>query len=118
MAAMAIGSLWYSPWLFGGRWQALVGKSDEEIGNPVAAMAIAGAMFVVMGAGMSWIIPDATDVGTGMMWGFIGFWGFALPAIVVNGVFEQRPWALMAIYLSYLLASMLVMAAVITFLGG
>ena len=118
VAAMAIGSLWYSPWLFGGRWQALVGKSDEELGSPLAAMAIAGVMFLLMGAGMSWIIPDDTPVGTGMMWGFIGFWGFALPAIVVNSVFERRSWSLVGIYLGYLLVSMLVMAAVITFLGG
>jgi hypothetical protein len=53
-----------------------------------------------------------------MMWGFIGFWGFALPAIVVNSVFERRAWALVWIYVGYLLVSMLVMAAVITFLGG
>jgi hypothetical protein len=118
VAAMAIGSLWYSPWLFAARWQALVGKSDEELGNPMAAMAVAGLMFVLMGAGMSWIIPNDATIGIGMMWGFIGFWGFALPATVVNGVFERRPWSLMAIYLGYLLVSMLVMAAVITFLGG
>ena len=118
VAAMAIGSLWYSPWMFAGRWQTLIGKSDEELGNPVTAMALAGIMFVVMGAGMSWIIPNDASVPIGMMWGFIGFWGFALPAIVINSAFERRPWALMAIYLGYLLISMLVMAAVITFLGG
>lgn len=118
VAAMAIGSLWYSPWLFGSRWQTLIGKTDDELGSPVAAMAIAGLMFLVMGAGMSWIIPDGAGIGIGMMWGFIGFWGFALPAVVINGAFERRTWSLMAIYLGYLLVSMLVMAAVITFLGG
>ncbi|HSK94830.1 MAG TPA: DUF1761 domain-containing protein [Candidatus Angelobacter sp.] len=118
VGAMAIGSLWYSPWLFGGRWQQLIGKSDEDLGNPMAAMAIAGLAFVVMGAGMSWIIPNDASIPIGMMWGFIGFWGFALPAIVVNSVFERRAWSLVAIYLGYLLVSMLVMAAVITFLGG
>jgi hypothetical protein len=118
VAAMAIGSLWYSPWLFGGRWQALIGRTDEELGSPVAALAIAGVMFVVMGAGMSWIIPNDASIGIGMMWGFIGFWGFALPAIVVNSVFERRAWSLVGIYLGYLLVSMLVMAAVIIFLGG
>jgi hypothetical protein len=118
VAAMAIGSLWYSPWLFGGRWQALIGKSDDELASPLTAMAIAGLMFVVMGAGMSWIIPDGASVTIGMMWGFIGFWGFALPATVVNSVFERRPWVLVGIFLGYLLVSMLVMAAVISFLGG
>lgn len=118
VAAMAIGSLWYSPWLFGSRWQTLIGKTDDELGSPVAAMAIAGLMFLVMGAGMSWIIPDGVSIGVGMMWGFIGFWGFALPAVVINGAFERRAWSLVAIYLGYLLVSMLVMAAVIAFLGG
>jgi hypothetical protein len=118
VAAMAIGSAWYSPWLFGNRWQALIGKAPEEMGNPVTAMAVAALMFLLMGFGMSWIIPDGSSVGIGMMWGFIGFWGFALPATVINGVFERRPWSLMAIYLGYLLVTMLVMAAVITFLGG
>lgn len=118
VAAMAIGSAWYSPWLFGNQWQALIGKAPEEMGNPVTAMAVAALMFLVMGFGMSWIIPDGSSVGIGMMWGFIGFWGFALPATVINGVFERRPWSLMAIYLGYLLVTMLVMAAVISFLGG
>ena len=118
VAAMAIGSAWYSPWLFGNRWQALIGKAPEEMGNPITAMAVAALMILLMGFGMSWIIPDGSSVGIGMMWGFIGFWGFALPATVINGVFERRPWTLMAIYLGYLLVTMLVMAAVISFLGG
>ena len=118
VAAMAIGSLWYSPWLFGSRWQQLVGLSDDEIGNPMGALLTAGLMFLLMGVGMSWIIPNDSSIGIGLMWGFIGFWGFALPAIVVNGAFERRSWSLMLIYLGYLLVSMLVMAAVITFLGG
>ena len=118
VAAMAIGSAWYSPWLFANRWQALIGKTPEEMGNPVTAMAVAFLMFLLMGFGMSWIIPNDSSVGIGMMWGFIGFWGFALPTTVINGVFERRPWSLMAIYLGYLLVSMLVMAAIISFLGG
>lgn len=118
VAAMAIGSAWYSPWLFGNRWQALIGRAPDEMGNPMPAMLIASAMFVLMGIGLSWIIPNGSSIGIGVMWGFIGFWGFALPAIVINSAFERRAWALVWIYLGYLLASMLVMAAVITFLGG
>lgn len=118
VAATAIASAWYSPWLFGSRWQALIGKAPEEMGNPVTAMAVAFLMFLLMGFGMSWIIPNDSSVGIGMMWGFIGFWGFAVPTTVINGAFERRAWSLMAIHLGYLLVSMLVMAAVITFLGG
>ena len=118
VSAMVLGALWYSPWMFGGRWQELIGRSDEELGNPVVAMLIAAVAFVVMGAGMSWIIPDDISVPVGIMWGFIGFWGFALPAIVINSVFERRSWTLVAIYLGYLLIAMLAMAGFIAFLGG
>jgi hypothetical protein len=118
VAAMAIGALWYSPLLFANRWQALIGATPEDLGNPVMAMVIATAMFILMGIGMSWIIPNDASVGIGLMWGFIGFWGFVLPATVINGVFERRGWALMAIYLGYMLIAGLVMALVITLLGG
>lgn len=118
VAGMAIGSAWYSPWLFKNRWQALIGRGPEEMGSPVAAMAVASVMFVVMGIGMSWVIPNDASIGIGVMWGFIGFWGFALPTVVINSVFERRPWALVWIYLGYLLVAMLVMAALISFLGG
>ena len=118
VTAMVLGAIWYSPWMFAGRWQALIGKSDDELGNPIVAMLLAAVMFFVMGVGMSWIIPDGSEIGIGLMWGFLGFWGFALPTTVINGVFERRAWALMAIYLGYLLISMLAMAALITYLGG
>ena len=118
VTAMVLGAIWYSPWMFAGRWQALIGKSDDELGNPIVAMLLAAVMFFVMGVGMSWIIPDDSAIGIGLMWGFLGFWGFALPTTVINGVFERRPWALMAIYLGYVLISMLAMAALITYLGG
>jgi len=116
--AMAIGSLWYSPWVFGSGWQALIGKSPDELGSPVPALLISGLMFVLMGVGMSWIIPDGASIGIGLMWGFLTFWAFALPTIVIIGVFERRPWPLMAINLGYLLLAGLVMSALITFLGG
>src|SRR5512145_1042155 len=80
VSAMVLGALWYSPWMFGGRWQELIGRTDEELGNPALAMVIAALAFLLMGAVMSWIIPDDTSVPVGIMWGFIGFWGFALPA--------------------------------------
>jgi hypothetical protein len=118
VAAMAIGALWYSPVLFANRWQALIGKTDDELGNAGSAMAIAAVAFLLMGIGMSWVIPNGSSVGEALMWGFLGFWGLALPAIVVNSAFERRSWALVGLYLGYLLLAMLAMAAIIGFLGG
>lgn len=40
-AAMDIGALWYSPFLFGNRWQGLMGKAPAEMGSPLVSMLIA-----------------------------------------------------------------------------
>jgi Protein of unknown function (DUF1761) len=118
VGAMAVGSLWYSPWLFANRWQELIGRSPDEMGSPVVALGIATLMFILMGIGMSWVIPDEASIGVGLMWGFLTYWAFVLPAVVINGVFERASWMLMAIYLGYMLIATLLMATLITFLGG
>ena len=117
-AAMGIGALWYSPLLFGNRWQALIGRSPEELGTPVVSMVIATVMFLIFGIGLSWIVPEGADLGVGLMWAFLAFWAFVLPATVINGVFEGRGWPLMVIYLGYMLLATLVIGAIITLVGG
>ena len=117
-AAMGIGALWYSPVLFGSRWQALIGKRPDEMGSPVVSMVIATAMFLIFGIGLSWIVPDGADLGVGLMWAFLAFWAFVLPATVINGVFEGRGWPLMVIYLGYMLVATLVIGAIVALMGG
>jgi hypothetical protein len=118
VVAMAIGALWYSPLLFGKRWQSLIGRQPDEMGNPMVSMALATVMFILLGVGLSWIMPDGASVGIGLMWGFLAFWGFVIPAVVVNAAFENRGWALVLMYLGYMLVALLAMGAVIALLGG
>lgn len=117
-AAMGIGALWYSPFLFGNRWQALIGKRPDEMGSPILSMAVATVMFLLIGIGLSWILPDNASLGTCLMWSFLAFWAFILPATVINGVFEGRGWTLTAIYLGYMLLAVLVIGAIVCLLGG
>lgn len=118
VAGMVVGAVWYAPPVFGNRWQALIGKSSDELHSPAVAMGIAFVMYLLMGAGLSWIIPDGASLGIGLMWGFIGFWALAMPAVVVNAVFEARPWSLVGLYVGNLLLAILAMSAVITLVGG
>ena len=39
VSTFMLGGLWYAPFLFGRRWQALVGITDERIGKKAAARA-------------------------------------------------------------------------------
>ena len=118
VVGMMVGGIWYAPPVFGNRWQALIGKSSEELNSPLMAMGVSFVMYLLMGAALSWIIPDGSSLGIGLMWGFIGFWGFALPIVVVNAVFEARRWALTWMYLGNLLLAILAMSGAITLLGG
>lgn len=71
--AFVIGSLWYSPLLFGKQWQAALGKTEEELGGMAAPMIFqAAATFCVcwmvavlqklsglnlLPSGTSWLFP-------------------------------------------------------------
>ena len=104
--------------LFGNRWQALIGRRPDEMGSPMVSMVIATLMFLLFGLGLSWIIPDGASVGVGLMWAFLAFAAFVVPATVINGVFEGRGWKLMALYLGYMLVATLAIGAIIALFGG
>ena len=38
VVAYAIGAVWYAPPVFGNRWMAALGKSKEQLGDPVKLM--------------------------------------------------------------------------------
>ena len=47
LAAMVVGALWYSPFLFAPAWLKALGKTPEEMGNPKTAMANAAIMNLI-----------------------------------------------------------------------
>jgi hypothetical protein len=55
LAAMAVGSLWYSPLMFMKRWQAELGKTPEQMGNPMLAVGNSVVMYLVAAVGVSMV---------------------------------------------------------------
>lgn len=53
IGAMAWGSLYYSPVLFMKPWIAAMGKTPEELGNPIKALANAALMNLVAAFGIN-----------------------------------------------------------------
>ena len=53
VAAMAVGSLWYSPVLFMKRWQKEIGKTPEQLGNPMLAVGNSVVLYFVAAVGLS-----------------------------------------------------------------
>lgn len=53
IAAMAVGSLWYSPLLFMKRWIAEIGKTPEQLGSPLLAVGNSVVMYLIAAVGLS-----------------------------------------------------------------
>ncbi len=53
LAAMVVGSLWYSPLMFMKRWQAELGKTPEQMGNPMLAVGNSVVMYMIAAVGLS-----------------------------------------------------------------
>jgi hypothetical protein len=52
VAAMAVGSLWYSPLLFMKRWVKEIGKTPEQLGNPMLAVGNSVIMYLIAAVGL------------------------------------------------------------------
>lgn len=122
VVSMVVGSLWYSPFLFGKQWLAAVGKRQEDLGDPKLGYAVAtvAAFVTALAVGYLLVLLDIAGAATtaekfalGVTVGLLA-WIFVSSVMAMNTVFEGRPWILFAINASNqfvtLLAAGLVMA--------
>ncbi len=100
VAFWVLGALWYSPVLFGKRWQKAVGLSEEELKKANMAV-IFGTSFLIM-LFMVWALNfvinshKAEDVGLGqgLHYGlFTGFF-FAMLTMGINYLYQRRSFVL------------------------
>ena len=80
VAFWALGALWYSPVLFGKRWQKEVGMTDEELGKSNMALIFGGSflLMLLMVWALNFVInshkPENVNLGLGLHYGaFMGF---------------------------------------------
>lgn len=69
LAAMAVGSLWYSPLMFMKRWQAELGKTPEQMGNPMLAVGNSVVMYAIAAVGLSMVFDwkGVVSIGDALM---------------------------------------------------
>ena len=54
--AYAIGAVWYAPPVFGNRWMAALGKSKEQLGDPVRLMVAQFFLTLVIAAVLAVVV--------------------------------------------------------------
>lgn len=118
VSQMLIGSLWYSPLLFGDLWLKVIGKTKEDISSKEAqkamsfslipAISLVLLMATVVGIENAQTISDALFLGTIVSAGFIGMSSLNLV------LFEGRPFKLLLINVGYMVVSLNIAAVILT----
>jgi hypothetical protein len=120
LSAFVLGGLWYSPLLFGKKWMAACGQSEERLrsGNP--AIVFGGAFLLNLVAAFVlalWLKERAADVQDAASAGFAVGLGLVATSIGVIYLFERRPLALWLINGGYAVVLFTAMGAILGAMG-
>jgi hypothetical protein len=120
VASWVLGAVWYM--LLANQWLAAIGKTRDQINGKDPTPYIWSVIVqFIMAVSLAIIIPKmfgAVSVGTGLMAGFMLWFGFVITALIQGHRYEGAPWARTFIDGGYLLGVLLVQGFVIGLFGG
>lgn len=115
--SIVIGSLWYSPLLFGKAWMAMMGMRKEDVkkdqANKAYTITIIGALVLayVMSHFVDYI--GSTTISQGAQTGFWTWLGFQATTSISMAAFENKPMKLWAINSGFHLVQFLIVGAIL-----
>jgi hypothetical protein len=116
LSTFILGGLWYSPLLFGKRWQKENNLSKEDLKTESKAR-VFGFSFLwasVMALNLSMYLNNAsTTASWGATAGFLTGFGWVAMAVFIIGLFERRSLAYMLINAGYMIVSFVIMGWII-----
>ena len=124
VASFAFGAAWYGA--LGRPWMAAAGLNEERIkgpsgkGSPVPFVVAFAAEFWIASilAGALILAPVDAGVWTVTITTAVILWiGFVAPALLVNNLYEKRPFSLFAINAGHWLGVLVIQAIVIRLVG-
>ncbi|MFO0780894.1 MAG: DUF1761 domain-containing protein [Candidatus Gracilibacteria bacterium] len=119
---MAIGSLWYSPLLFGNYWAKMNGfdlndkkKMAAMKNKAMAAMLVSFVTTMVTAYVLKHFITyaGAKDAATGAIGGFWAWLGFIGTTLLANSMYQQKPLKLWLVDASFYLVNLLIFGALL-----
>lgn len=116
LLSMGIGSMWYSPLMFGKQWLKLIGKKPKDLQKGAnAGYAIAMVGFLLVAYVMSHFVDYAgsTTWLTGLETGLWLWVGFVATTTGINYAFGQRSRELWVIDAGYFFVAFLVSGALL-----
>ena len=115
ISAFAVGSVWYSPILFGNVWMRENGFSEEEIknSNPTKSYIIAFILTVIIAVNLAAFLGDAT-ITWGLAAGALAGIGWVAAAIGILYLFEEKSFKLFLINAGYMAVIFILMGGIIS----
>lgn len=118
VAAQVIGFLWYGP-LFGKKWMAAVGRTQEEIRaegpGPAIVVGVIHSFLIAIALAILLTMSETPDLVSGINLALLTSVAFAASTTVTQAAYEKRPPVATWLYVGYVVVSTVVMGAV---LGG
>jgi hypothetical protein len=107
IASFGLGSLWYSPVLFGKAWQNALGFTDEYLkkGNMAVIFGSSFVLILLMDFGLAVILQGhaGRDVSalSGLLYGILMGLFFVATSIGINMLYQRKSFTLWAIDAGY-----------------
>lgn len=118
VSTMVVGSVWYTPKVFGNAWMRLakVDPTGKSAVGPILVTVIVSFISAWVLAGASWIAFEFYGgsflLGT-LLTGVILWAGFTASRFITHDAFEGRPAALTVMNIAHELVTVLVMSVII-----
>jgi len=123
-STLLVGSLWYTPKVFGTRWMALARVDRDKVASRGAIPIL---VTVVVSFVTAWVLAGATSIAhafydgaflsDALLTGAFLWAGFTAARMITHDAFEARPTGLTLLNVLHELVTVLVMALVIGLIG-
>jgi hypothetical protein len=119
-SSMVVGTIWYTPKVFGTRWSTL---AKVDMNRPGSSAVVPIVVTVIVSFVTAWVLAGASSIawhfyGGSYLWaalatGVILWAGFTAARFITHDAFEGRPTSLTVLNIAHELVTIVVMALII-----
>lgn len=116
VVAMAVGSVWYTPSVFGNAWMKSIGLKKKDLDNAgwqPMILAVVGSFVTAVAMGVLLQVLALTDIWQGATFGILVALAFLASNKVMQAQFEQRPLSYSVITTSADVVTLALMGAIL-----
>jgi hypothetical protein len=116
LSAFVVGSVWYSPLLFGNAWMREAGISEDQIiaSNKWKTFGMAFVFMFIASVNLGFFMANADITWLkGAFYGFLTGFGWVFMGIAVVSMYEMRGWKYILINGCYWVVALTVMGTII-----